>query len=89
MSTAEVKYRGIEMPESTADAIKAYIVDHCPVHKFLYHVLANNLLGAITHGDMEELAALPAIVIYAYNEVPSKAYGSPEKVDSWMKGVLS
>lgn len=83
------KYRGIEMPEITADAIKAYIVDHRKPHEFLRSVLSNNLLRAVTNADDEETAALPAIVIYIYNEVPSGAWGTPEKVEAWINKVAS
>ena len=50
---------------------------------FIQAVLSNNLVDAVGRADDENLVALPAIVAYVYNELPSGSWGSPSKVKSW------
>jgi hypothetical protein len=70
---------------TTLDAIKRYADDGVPTGDFLYAVLTNNLVDSIGRADRENLAALPEIVNYIYNNIPGRSWGSPEKVDSWLK----
>jgi hypothetical protein len=45
--------------------------------------LTNDLTGAVSRADFDSLQAIPAIVSYLYNEVPSVCWGSKEKVKAW------
>ena len=64
-------------------AIDAWAETGCPVGHFLTAVLSNNLIDAVGQADEMNLRALPAIVAYIYNEIPSGCWGSPEKVKEW------
>ena len=65
-------------------AIHHYAYEHRETGGFLEAVLRNDLAGAIGLADENNLAALPAIVAYCYNEIPSACWGSSEKVKDWL-----
>ena len=54
---------------------------------FVRAVLCNDLSAAVAHADSESLAALPEIVRYVYNDLPSKCWGSQDKVAAWSARV--
>jgi len=56
---------------------------------FLTAVLSNNLTQACGRADDSNLRALPDIVRYCYNELPSDCWGSPEKVEAWRAKTLA
>ena len=69
---------------STIAGIVRYVDLRCPTGSFLRAVLVNDLKEAVFAADEENLAALPAIVYYCYNEIPSDCWGSPKKVAAWL-----
>ena len=73
------------IPSLTRQSIDVWATTHRPCGHFLTAVFSNDLYGAISHGDLDNLRAIPAIVAYLYNEVPCTCWGSPEKVKEWMK----
>jgi hypothetical protein len=56
---------------------------------FLEAVLCNNLKEAVGRADDTNLPALPSLVGWLYNFAPSSAWGSPEKVTSWLRGTTT
>jgi hypothetical protein len=48
-------------------------------------VLENNLFSAVNRADRDNLAALPEIVKYIYNEVPSGAWGNSKSVSDYIE----
>ena len=70
--------------QTTLDALNRYVTLHVPTGDFLRGVLSNNLLESFELADDENLAALHEIVMYIYNEIPSRCWGSPEKVKAWL-----
>lgn len=52
---------------------------------FLQAVLENNLASAVCRADDRSLLHLQNIVKAIYNYVPSRAWGSPAKVNQWVK----
>lgn len=71
------------IPGYTLSAIRNYVIERRPVGHFLTAVLCNNLFEACFHADAANLAALPLIVKFIYNRVPSCCWGSKEKVFAW------
>lgn len=65
------------------EAIDRWAATGTPTGSFVQAVLENNLCEAVGRADNDNLEALPAIVGYVYNEVPSQCWGSPEKVEAW------
>jgi hypothetical protein len=51
--------------------------------QFLSAVLANNLSGAIAHGDADNARILSQYVRFLYNWCPSSCWGSKEKMQGW------
>lgn len=52
---------------------------------FLMAVLSNDLVGAFSKADNENLQILDEIVKYVYNNLPSNSWGSREIVSTWLK----
>jgi hypothetical protein len=75
-----------KIKESTMSAIQRYVEHHIPTGDFLYAVLTNNLFEAVGRADAENIQTIPEICCYIYNEIPSIAWGSAEKVKIWLKG---
>jgi len=70
--------------QSTLDALNRYVVGHVPTGDFLRAVLSNNLVDSFSHADDENLTAMQEIVKHIYFELPSRCWGSPEKVEAWL-----
>lgn len=71
------------LPQHTLEALNNYKLNG-HAGGFLSAVLENNLKEALGRADLENRAALFAIVSWCYNEMPSQAWGSKEKVAEWV-----
>jgi len=60
---------------------------HVPTGGFLEAVLCNDLHGACSQADDDNLPELPNIVKFCYNELRGDCWGSPEKVKAWLLNV--
>lgn len=78
-------FRQFTIPEHMLGGLCRYIEEGVSTGGFLRAVLENNLSEAVGRADEENLANLPAFVGYLYNEAPKDCWGSPEKVDKWLK----
>jgi hypothetical protein len=67
-------------PEDIIDSITRYVNDGCPTGGFLFAVLSNDLKGVFAQADYNNRTLLFEIVGYCYNEIPSRVWGSEEKV---------
>lgn len=72
------------VPEHTKDAIDRYVKNRLPPGGFLTAVLSDKLFDAVGRADHINVNALPNIVKYIYNELPSGCHGSPEAVEAWL-----
>lgn len=72
------------IPESILRSIYGYIEYRQATGHFLNAILTNNLYEAIARADKESLAALREIVVFVHMEVRADAYGSADKVQSWL-----
>jgi hypothetical protein len=68
-------------------AIERYTVQRIKPGSFLQAVICNDLQRAVGLADEENMHNLPAFCHYFYFEAPSKCWGSPEKMDAWLKGA--
>ena len=73
------------IPERTLDGIKRYIEDRIQPGGFLTAVLENNLTKSFGSADEDNRKALYEIVGYCYGMLPFSCWGSPEKVEKWLK----
>jgi hypothetical protein len=71
------------IPPHILGAIDAWAEKARPCGGFVTACLTNDLTGAVSQGDLDSLRAIPAIVAYLYNEVPSVCWGTKEKVKAW------
>ena len=65
--------------------LERYTQDRIPTGSFLHAVLSNDLTMACMKADDYNRHRLFEIVNYIYNNIPSISWGSPEKVNNWLK----
>lgn len=73
------------MRQDMKEALDRYAQDGIETGGFLRAVLENNLYKAFSRADYQNRTDLFNIVCYVYNELPMNCWGSPEKVDKWLK----
>lgn len=73
--------------EDLYGALERYLNNGIMPESFLTAVLQNNLSEAFGRADLDNEANLKNIVGYIYNNIPSSAWGSPEKVANWLKSL--
>lgn len=83
--TLEIHINPVEVPPHLRAALQRYVEHRIPTGGFLRAVLENDLLGAVARADSENSAILSKIVKYIYHELPNGCWGSPEKVEAWLK----
>jgi hypothetical protein len=66
-------------------ALERYINQGIMPGGFLTAVLENNLKESFGRADHENAKNLHNIVGYIYNNIPSSAWGSREKIDQWLE----
>lgn len=71
------------IPGETFNDLDAWGREGRPPGDFARAVLRNNLFDACHAADPFNLAALPAIVKYIFNELPRDCWGSPEAMEWW------
>jgi len=78
------KYGDYYIPERMMPGIRRYVKDHIQPGGFLSAVICNNLKGAITRADKENLINLPAYVAYFREETPAPCHGSWDAMAKWL-----
>ena len=71
------------IPEHMRHGMKLYLDAGIMPGGFLTAVLHNNLIDAFRYADDINMAALRDWAQFIYWEIPSQAWGSPEKVEKW------
>jgi len=67
-------------------SLDRYVKNRIPTGGFLQAVLSNDLMRAVRKADHINIAKLPEICRYVYNEIPGNCWGSPEIVKKWLQG---
>jgi len=75
------------LPASLQGGVKRYIGQRQTPGHFLTAVICNDLQGAVGHADNINRANLVNIVVWFYNEAPSKCWGSLEKMNAWLNST--
>lgn len=78
-----VNYNGL--PEHIQGSMQRYIENRISPGSFCTAVLCNDMTGAFARADHINRYKLFEIVSWLYNEAPSPCWGSPEKVNAWLK----
>lgn len=73
------------IPQHMWESVRNYIEHGFAPGGFLYAVLTNNLADSFNKGDMLNAQSLGNYVRFMWWEIDSDAWGSPEKVDAWIK----
>ena len=72
------------LPWHLQDGMRMYIEEHIRPGDFLLACLCNDLNGAVGHADSINRHRLEDICLFLYNEIPSRSWGSKEKVLAWL-----
>ena len=72
------------LPDYMQSCVINYLVKGYQPGIFLYNILTNNLIGAVTHADFQNRECLASWVLFIYNQFPGIAWGSKQKVEEWM-----
>lgn len=67
-----------------AGGVRRYIEHGVNPGHFLTAVICNDLKAAFTRADSENIRLMHDWVKFFYNEIQSNAWGSPEKMNSWL-----
>ena len=76
-------YEGV--PELTRGALERYVEHKFLPGGFLIAVLSNDLMGAVSRADSENIVALRDIVAFIYNRCPIDCWGSEERVWKYLE----
>ncbi len=74
-----------KIPHPIMSSLLRYQNGHKTTGGFLRAVIANDLISAVQRADPQSLAALPHIAAWAYNCLPSEAWGSTEAYTKWVE----
>jgi hypothetical protein len=72
------------IPPDTLDGLARYVNHAIEPGSFLTAVLENDLREACARADLDNMRSLVALVCFCYNNIPSAAWGSPERVEAWL-----
>lgn len=73
------------IPSHTRQALDLYVNEGYPVSGFLYAVLTNDLFGAISQADDQNIEALVDVCKHIYNNIPSGCWRTSERVRVWQE----
>jgi hypothetical protein len=75
------------LPEHMQEVAREYVEQGIEAahHDFFYELLTNDLFGVFQFGDGINIANLKVWMTWLYNEPPGTCWGSPAKVDAWVK----
>lgn len=75
-------------PENFRGAVARYLRAAVPPGGFLTAVLQNDLRETFNRGDDTSIFFLKELMVFLYNDVPYKAWGSPTRVERW-RGIAN
>jgi len=74
------------LPEHLRGGVQRYIENRVKPGSFLQAVICNNLKESFARADEINIALMFDIVNFFHNEVPGNCWGSPERMEGWLKG---
>lgn len=79
------------LPEHMLDGVADYLLFGLEPGGFLMALFSNDLKGSFGRADETNVACMRTWVLFIYNEMPSLAQGSRERVQAWIArgGMLS
>lgn len=72
------------IPDRLHDGLRNYLVYGYRPGSFLRAVLENDLITAVVRADEESATRIAAVVRFLWNYAPSEAWGSPDRVQTWL-----
>lgn len=73
------------IPDYMHTGLVDYITEGNPVGGFLHAILSNDLKRACNAADDNNQKVIYDYVLFLYNFAPAACWGSPERVEQWMK----
>lgn len=79
-----INYDAIPVPYM-ADGLRLYLENGILPGDFMLSILSNDLIRACDHADINNKHNIFAWAQWLYNYAPAGSYGSPERVQAWIK----
>lgn len=76
---------GYPVSESMVISLEHYVNEGVHPGGFLTAVLENNLVEAFSHADTQNTRLMRWYAELLYNDIPSGCWGSPVKVENWVR----
>ena len=76
------------LPEHLRAGMKRYVEHGIRPGSFLCAIIENDLVQAYSRGDETSLRSMPQIMYFVMTELPSKAFGSPDRVNDWIAATF-
>ena len=73
------------IPEHMREGVRAYVERGVPTAGFLKAVFSNDLMEAVGRADATNRRYLHHYAMFFYQYLPTECYGSPAKVEAWIK----
>jgi hypothetical protein len=73
------------IPTHIMPGIARYLAEGIVPGEFLTAMFTNDLRGVMQHADEQNMENLPAIWSFLYNNIPSSAWGSRERMAKWVE----
>ena len=67
------------------ESLRRYADHHLETGGFLKALLSNDLTETVGRADEGNIKVLDKIIMYCYNEIPSECWGTPKRVEAWLK----
>ena len=81
-------FKHYRIPTHTQEALINYVERGYEPGSFLYAVLSNNLIDAVSRADALNLPALKDIAQFVHNEMPNNSYGNEAVVVRYLQEHL-
>ena len=84
MPTMMIDFGNARIPEHTKSTLENYLLYGLPPGGFMTAVLTNDLYGAISRADSQNMSRLEDIVRWLQHNAPIDSYGNYENITNWV-----
>ena len=74
-------------PNNSGESFKLFVEEGVPTGSFLEALLSNNLSSACSRADHVNRRIIYEYVYFMWEELPSAAWGSPERYKDWLQYI--
>jgi hypothetical protein len=72
------------LPQHMQNGMQQYIEQGRPLGGFLYYILVNDFVHAVSHADDINKTQLLQYADFLYNQAPAASWGTEARVEKWI-----